>query len=77
MSGDEVCVEMGLKDMGNFKAHVLCSLNIDLDIPAGINDGAGFCPTEQIRAVRYALNKKLLNKHSVPPEFVINLLQAR
>ena len=71
----KVGVQMRLQDMGNLHAHVLGRLQINLDIPARIDDRTRGGPGQQIRAMGQALHKKLLYKHTeTPSNFILELV---
>jgi hypothetical protein len=41
MAGDKIGMEVGFQDMGDFHAHGLRRIKVDLDVSARINDGTG------------------------------------
>ena len=52
---------MGLKNVGDLQSHRLGRIEVDLNIPAWVNDGAGFCASQEIRSMSQPIHEKLLN----------------
>jgi hypothetical protein len=63
VAGNEVGMEMGLQDVGDLQSLITGGVDVDLDVSAGVDDGARFVPADEVGTVSDAFNEELMDDH--------------
>ena len=67
VSRDKIGVQVGFKNVADFKFLLFCGLQVNIDVALGINDGCFTFRTQQVGGVRQTTEVELFEIHNRPP----------